>query len=62
MDLEVLPVTKICLIWEEGAAPSSLAKNPLEGFLCQGELCLLACLVHQQSRQRVFVGILEHLG
>ena len=33
MDLEALPVTKICLMWEEGAVPSSLVKNPLAGFL-----------------------------
>ena len=62
MDLEALPVTKICLIWEEGAVPSSLAKNPLGGFLCQDELCLLVRLVHRQSRRRVFAEILERLG
>ena len=37
MDLEALPVTKICLMWEEGAAPSSPVKNPFVGFLYQDE-------------------------
>ena len=60
--MEVLPVTKICLMWEEGAAPSSLVKNPLEGFLCRGELCLLVRLAHRQSRRREFAGISERLG
>ena len=62
IDLEALLVTKICLIWEKGAAPSSPVKNPPVGILGQGELCLFARLVHQQNCQRQFVKISELPG
>ena len=62
MDLEALPVTKICLRWEEGAAPSSPSKNPLVESLDQGESCSLVCLVCRQYRRIGFAAILECLG